>query len=251
MRIVITTIVWTGVFAGGLAAQGEIYRDANLHFSLELPKGWQIMPAELLRTYNSIMSERLSQGSIQYNRGFVPMGAGFEGYPYVLVQYVRANLNRMSYEEIELEYERETRSAVEKIEGALADIGHDFSVNKTFLDRAKNQVILTSKVEVADVGTISGVSVGFFTSQGTVFLHCYDLQSRFQQRMPLFKSMFDSFKVDPGFEFNPAPNPYDLTMILRGALLVVLVFAGARIARRVAYNMIKPQLGSEEASPKA
>ena len=209
------------------------------------------MPAERLRTFNSLLARRLTQPSIQYDQGFVPVGAEFEGCPYVLLQFIRANLSGMSYEEIEREYEREAKSAVEKIEGALADIGSDFSVNKTFLDRAKNQVILTSKAEVADEGTICGVSFGFFTSQGTVFLHCYDQQSRFGQRMPLFKSMIDSFKVDPGFEFSPGPDPYDIKMILRGALLLVLVFVGARIARRVAYNMLKPQLRSDEVSLRA
>jgi hypothetical protein len=237
MRVVLTAIVWIGALACGLSARGEIYRDPNLHFSLELPEGWQIMPSARLDLINSALPKRASQYGVRYYQGLMPKGAAFDSGPYVLMQWFPGKLNGLSYEQIEREFEVESKGWVEKAEEAMPDLGSDLSFGKPVLDRTKNRIILTMQMDVADVGSVRGVGFGFFCAQGTVYLHCYDLESDFQERAPLFKAMAESLKFDPGYEFKPGPSG----LFDSGRVLLIALVVGGALVGLAACGMFKSQ----------
>jgi hypothetical protein len=203
MRYAISSLILIAAVTIDLPANAEVYRDPMRHFSFNLPPGWQAMPVETLNEFNRSISQRLSQSRPLYSQGFMPKAAEFTGCPYVLIHCVSAELNGLSYEQIERDFEREANTAVETVEGALSDIGSDLLMGKAVIDRSRNQVVFTTQMDLVDVGTVRGVTIGFLSSQGIVFLNCYDLSSDFERRAPLFKLMAESFTLDPGYEFKP------------------------------------------------
>jgi hypothetical protein len=248
MRIKFSAIIWVCALVSGPLARGEVYRDPDRHFYLELPPAWQVMPAETLDLINTMAAKMPPRGMIHYIQGFMPLGGNLEDSPYILVQHIPADLNGISYEQIEREYNVETKRVAEKLEVALSDVGSGCPVSKAILDRTKNQVILTSSSESADTGLVGGVSVGFFSSEGTLFVHCYDLESHYSKSAPLFKAMLESFKLDPGFEFKPGPAGLLNADVIRGGLLVLVLVVVSRLLRRVLFARCKRQLQSQELS---
>lgn len=206
MRYAFMSAVWIAAVTLGLVAKGEVYRDPKFHFSFQLPPGWQTMPAETLSDINHLLSQRLSQKNPLFDQVFLPVGGELADSPYVLVECIPADLNGLSYEQIQREFDKESQTTVEKVEGALSDLGSDLSMGQAVVDRTRNRVVFTTQLDVAGVGPVRGVTFGFFSSQGIVFLNCYDLASDFQRRAPLFEVMAESFTVDPGYEFQPGSS---------------------------------------------
>jgi hypothetical protein len=198
--------------------RADIYRDAQRHFTLEVPEGWQVMPAKELKAINELTKLIIR---VDYVLGFRPKGALPMSFPYVLAQFQPGT---GTYAEIEgslgLDLERSTK----KTEKSLGFLARNLQFGKAVLDRAKNRIILRGNVDVAFVGRVQVLSVGHLGSRGVLSLHCYARDANFERLLPTFERLNGSFRFDEGYTYRPfttgfRPPAFDFGPALIAALV--------------------------------
>jgi hypothetical protein len=185
--------------------RADPYRDATHHFSLKLPAGWTRVPAQALAAANAMVRGR-GFGQIQYTAGFQRTGRPPLEYPYVLVQFQSAPADGMTYEEMEVELAKAGQAmdqSVQQVKDKMSDLGKDVSISRPTIDRAKNQFVAKSRMDVMGVGPVAGHSIGIVGKDGIVFLHCYTKAADMDNRLSTFNAIADSFQYDKGYEFVP------------------------------------------------
>jgi hypothetical protein len=163
------------------------------------------MPATELNKIHEFLNARLPGQVIRYDNGFRRAGARPWAYPYVLVQVQPLDPTAVTYEEIERVLSRDLNVAIKEASGAFSDLARNVSLGSAALDRSRNRIVMRLQMDVAGVGTIQGLSVAHFGAKALVSLHCYAREEEYQQYLPVFTLMGDSFTFDPGYTFTPAP----------------------------------------------
>jgi hypothetical protein len=191
-------------FVAAAEARAETYSDPIRHYTVELPAGWQVMPADELNQVNAAVREMSLPLTVVFDAGFRPAGRPVGSYPYVLVQMNRTPTTGATYEDIESAFSQQAKGAVQKVEGKLTDWAKDIAVGSIALDRTRNRVVFPVEMELANVGKIRGLCVGHIGSHGIVSLNAYDHESEFERSVPIFQQLNESFRYDGGYEFHPA-----------------------------------------------
>jgi hypothetical protein len=193
-------------------AGAEEYRNPQYHFSVQLPAGWSQVTKNIMDQVNAKVMQPASGVTIRYIAGFQRPGPLPLQYPYVLVQPMPTPPDSNSYEDIERglakAFNTEIKKAVKQTEDRYAGLVKDMAVGQPVLDRANNQVVMRLEMSAAGQGKIKGLSVGFLGAKETVFLHCYALANDFEQQMPAFQSLLDSFKFESGYAFTPGSSSF-------------------------------------------
>src|SRR5271165_7066780 len=95
--------------AAASPVSAEDYRDAERHFTIKLPEGWGLIPADALAKVTALLKQRIPGSTVNYSTGFQLVHQPPMSYPYILVQptsYARAN---PSYEQLEASLARESK----------------------------------------------------------------------------------------------------------------------------------------------
>ncbi len=204
-----------------LPAAAESYRDAANHFSVELPPGWHLMPAQEVQQINEAVRQRMPGSNIHYEAGFRPVDGGPGTFPYVLVQLQQGKTAGSSYEEIERSLTRELNSSIKDVEGSISDLAKNVSLNSGGLDRTRNRVLIRMQMDVAGVGKVQGFTIGHIGSEGVVFLHCYAPEKDVAALLPTYDRLSESFRFDPGYTFTPGPGFWG--KVLRSAAIYGII----------------------------
>lgn len=205
-------------------ASADEYRNESRHFVFNFPDTWCPIPKEAMAKANALANQLSSGPKINYVVGFQRRGQPAMAYPYVFVQPLPLPSSTGSYEDIEKSLAKEFKTEVKKVvsnaKEAFPGLVNNTSLGTPVLDRTTNRVIIRMEMNVAGVGKIQGLSVGFLGSKDIVFLHCYALDADFEKYLPVFQGMFDSFKFDKGYAFTPGQgSSFSGGGALRGALI--------------------------------
>ncbi len=185
----------------------EPFHDATHKFSVELPTDWSTLPAEMIHKINSEVGARL--GNVRYDTGFHPRPnprKAPSNYPYILVQSQVVPTDGLSYDDIEREFGKALKTEVKKVETQVSDVGRNLKVGEVVIDRNNARIIMRTEIDVINEGKVQGISYGFIGKGKVVFLHCYARAGEFNQQLPEFMKIIDSFKYDPGEEFVPGSS---------------------------------------------
>ncbi len=207
-------------------AYTESYRDNTHHFTIVLPDNWITMSPETLATINDWAKSRMPEYKIYYNVGFLPQNQALESYPYILIQAKKHPMNNATYEDIERGFAK-AASIIKKAEGSLTDIANNIAIGNVILDRAKNRIIMRMEMEVFGIDKVQILGVGMIGSKGIVFFYYYAQKESFQQYLPIFNTMIDSFQYDPGYTFVPKSSSFwgnAFLLYLLGGMAGVLIF---------------------------
>jgi hypothetical protein len=181
----------------------DTYHDPEFRYNVVVPTGWRRMPPAEMKTIHEFLDARMPGKAIRYDTGFRRSSARAFAYPYVLVQVMPLDPATVTYDDIERNMSRELNVAIKEAKGAFSDLFRDASLGSATLDRSRNRIVMRLKLDAGGFGTIQGVTIGHFGAKHFVALHCYARDDEFQQYLPIFTMMGDSFYFDEGYTFTP------------------------------------------------
>jgi hypothetical protein len=216
------------------ATAAELYRDPNVHFSLEIPAGWQMMPAEEIQQLNDAL-EGLNPGKGgRYHAGFRRRGAEPFTLPYVLLQ-VMPGRYAATHAEVQKTLARQ-----------FGTPGSGIGPPVLVADRDQFQFHFQSATP--DGQPTRGVGVGRLGAEATVLVwtHSADRTEVFARDNTTFTAMTDSLRFDKGHTFTPSgpvedlqrafsPGSVGVPLAVIG-LAVLLLYLFSRVFVRPAWN---------------
>jgi hypothetical protein len=197
------------LFSGGFA-QAEPYRDEARHFTLTLPADWVVMSADRVEKINEFTQQRMPNAQLHYDTGFQPRGKSAGSFPYILVQSLRQRMSGATYEDVEKALAKDFKSEVKKVKDAFADLMADAAVGQLTLERSGNRFLMPLEINATGIGKVRGLSAGMIGSEGIVMLHGYVPDAEYQQYLPAFRALIDSFHYDEGYTFVPQSPTKDV-----------------------------------------
>ncbi|HET6572960.1 MAG TPA: hypothetical protein VFG68_05105 [Fimbriiglobus sp.] len=171
------------------ATAAEKYRDPNVHFTLEIPDGWQMMPAEEIQKLNDALAGlNLGEGGL-YQAGFRPRGAEPFALPYVLLQVIPGRFGA-NHDEVKQTLMREHLANPNRMGNPVVRPHQDRFLFQTEGLSAEGQ---TTRVMV----------YGYLGSENTVLLHACTSKdlTQLDRDFPTFERMADSVRFERGHEF--------------------------------------------------
>jgi hypothetical protein len=196
------------VLAGRCEAQS--YRDAEKHFTVELPKGWEVMSKSEMAQVNSLIGGRMMGMGVHYDAGLRHKSARLGSLPYVLIQVMRGPPSGASYEELEKSLSIDLKGPIKEAQGRMGDIVREMKVGQPVLDRKSLCVVMRTESSVANVGVVKGVSMGHLGKDNIVFIHCYAKAEEFDSSVPTFTHINEWFSFDRGYDFKPGKGSIGL-----------------------------------------
>jgi len=190
--------------------EAQTYSDAERHFSIELPNGWQVMSKSEVDQINGLVGGRFMSGGVRYDGGLRKKSARFGGFPYVLIQSMPGPASGASFEEIEKSLSVDLRAPIKDAQGRMGDLLHDLKIGQPVLDRKSKCVILQTQSSVQGVGAAKGLSMGHLGKNHVVFIHCYSKAEDFEACLQTFKNINDWFSFDRGYDFKPGTGSVGL-----------------------------------------
>lgn len=201
---ILACIVFPLVCRVTVLADERVYRETDAGWSIRLPQGWRQMHPESVADANKFVDQSLgTKRQWSYTGGVAHESKGdFEG-SYILIQTTRSNLAGTTYDQIEKAFGLVSLDDTgKKIEQAVPGLTNT-QFSKPTLDRARGRVYINTQSEIAGVGVLKGISVGFLGKDGMISL-CYNApESEYEQGLSDFQRLVDSFRFDPGYAFIP------------------------------------------------
>jgi hypothetical protein len=202
------------VLAGRCAAQS--YRDDAKHFTIELPRGWEVMSKSEMAQVNSLISGRIGM-DVHYDAGLRHKSARLGSVPYVLIQVMRGPPSGASYEELEKSLSIDLKGPIKEAQGRMGDMVREMKVGQPVLDRKSLCVVMRTESSVANVGVVKGVSMGHLGKDNIVFIHCYTKAEEFDSSVPTFTHINEWFSFDRGYDFKPGKGSFGSFSWMGGA----------------------------------
>jgi hypothetical protein len=196
----ILAVALATIFAERSAAQH--CHDDERHFSIDLPKGWQMMPRPELEQINRLIAGRMLSVPVHYDAGLRRTMNRPGSFPYVLIQCMKTP-SGASYEELERALAVELGAPLQEAQGKVGDIVREMQVGQPVLDRKTNRVIMHTESNVNGVGAAKGLTIGHLGKNDIVFVHSYAKAEDFDSSFPTFTYINDWLYFDKGFEFKP------------------------------------------------
>jgi hypothetical protein len=182
----------------------DIYHDPEFRYNVIVPAGWRRMPPTEMKTIHEFLDTRMPGKALRYDTGFRRSNARAFAYPYVLVQVMPLDPATVTYDDIERNLAQELNVAIKEAKGAFSDLVRDANLGSASLDRSRNRIVMRLKLNAGMWGSVEGITVGHFGVKHFVALHCYAKEEEFQQYLPVFTMMGDSFHFDEGYTFTPS-----------------------------------------------
>lgn len=171
--------------------------------TVEIPDGWVEVPASVLQDFYDELKRQMPLEKVpKYDYAFqANAGPPWLAYPYVLVRV--APTGRPTERELEELPKVDLNEEMRKQGGDWSKILKGSSMGQMRFDKAANIVWLSSKNDVANVGTVSGISGMIPTEQGFIEMHGYALEADFAQHLPTFEKIISGAKAAPHLAYQP------------------------------------------------
>lgn len=218
------------------ASGGEPYRDPAGHFSLTLPDGWQVMPAEEVQQLNDALEALRPGRALRFDAGFRRQADEPFTTPYLLVRVLPGRAFGATHDEVRANLERQFKE-------------HPDDMGNPRVTANRDAFAFQFRAVTPQIKRANGMAYGHLGSQSTVVLygHSAEKSTEFAADVRTFMQVDESFRFDDGYTFTPAPGPADyldqllhrtdyLVLTPLVGLVVVIVFASARAALRSPYG---------------
>jgi hypothetical protein len=249
---------WASALAAGVvlcwaaAGRAETFRDAQRHFTVDLPAGWEPVPAYILAGINE-SSVQAGGPQADYFACFHIRGEPLAGHAYVLLlQPTSVRGATRTFATLERSLTEDLPGTVQRFEGRLADAAARLADGDALLDRAAKRFVMRGHTDMAGVGPITTLSVGMLGAGGTILVNCYAPAAEFDRHLPAFVALAESFRYDPGYEFSESGV---LALLVHYATngeivtVVVLVAAAAAAVTLVKRRLRRPKAPADGPPP--
>jgi hypothetical protein len=207
------------VAAAPAAPPAARYRDDNLLYGFDVPGGWRAFTPRELERANALLKAN-------YDAGFKPKDTA-GNYPYVVVRKQIVPLVGLTLGQAEAVVDRDDKAPAEEVRGALPELLGQLGPGSAGLDGERNRLVTRSTVETPASGKVRTVTVYHLGAQSVIAVQCCAKDDSFDQYLPAFAAMNDSFAFDEATRFHPRPeDAAPPANRLWANLMPLLVFAG-------------------------
>lgn len=216
----------------------EVLRVPGHHWSITLPEGWSVAPAEMTEAVNAEVISRMPTQNVRYVAALVPDA---KDGPYVMIQTLPLPPEGADYEQIERSFDASTMDHTrESVKRSMGDMLTDFTMDRPVLDRATNRFIMSNAITGSDGKILRNTSMGMLGEEAIVMIHFYASEDIFAARAPEFVAITEGFRHDPGHEFvSKTAGGMDWAKVLRQGAIGGLIGALAGGAMYL-YRKSKP-----------
>jgi uncharacterized membrane-anchored protein len=184
-----------------ISATEFTYSNTTEHYSIELPNGWVQIPQNTINQAVQVLIKTATTNNIvvpEYTAGFQPEAKNYFQYPYLLIQKLKGT--GISPNELAEVFKNTT--ALENLTKKLS-ITSNTKIENPYLDIKRNALVYTMTTDYQGIGTIKNLNVLILGKVGVTQLLFYSPESQYSMNLPLFNSIFESFKFNEGFEYIP------------------------------------------------
>jgi len=193
-------LVMATCLAAGLARAATVVEP---EVTLDVPDGWVEVPRDVLQAFHDELQRQAPLAQVpKYDYAFQSAaGPPWLSYPYLLVKVTATG--RPTEHDLETLPTIDLDSKVRDRNDGWGDIVKGSSLGQMRYDKAANVVWLSSKSDIATIGTVTGLSGMIPTEQGFLELHGYAKEADFAQHLPTFQKIITSARVAPALAYQP------------------------------------------------
>jgi hypothetical protein len=204
LRWVLSAVVFFSCAALAPAA-GLTYSSPDGHYSFTLPAGWQQLSSSRMSEINQQAFKLTGRRDLKFSAGFY-LGKGTKvadiPLPYLLIQ--DHALNTPSYAEILKGFNQENVSkGAQEVTKKVSAIS-DASISNLRVDRERHRLSMNLDMQMVNGVKGKGLSVCFLGKKGIAQLNFYSLTYQYPTDVLTFDAAADTFKYEPGYEYNEA-----------------------------------------------
>jgi hypothetical protein len=186
-------------------AAGLTYSSPDRHYSFTLPAGWEQLSSNRINEINRQAVQLTGRRDLKFSAGFYrSKGTKVAGLPFPYLLIVDHAVNTPSYEEMLKGFTQENMSkGAEEATKKVSAIS-DASISNLRVDRERHRLSMNMEMQVASGSKGKGLSVFFLGRKGMAQLNFYSLSYQYPTDVLTFDSVADTFKYEPGYEYNEA-----------------------------------------------
>ncbi len=189
-------------------AKPVAYHNPEGHFSLTIPAGWEEIPRDTIEATLKLLQEQNASAAVlnqNYGGAFQKISTTYFTYPYVV--FAMDKKGRWPEREIEKyvssdEWEKDAQEGLHTVEKELPNLIQNMKLGQTIYDKRRNILFIKVESEVVGIGKVVMLSSIIPSNYGSVNLHCYSTKDSFENDLPTFTKIIDSFRYDIGYEYN-------------------------------------------------
>jgi hypothetical protein len=206
-----------------------VYRNAELHYAIELPVGWKEIPEATFEQLRNALPTAAAKFRVRFVAGFQRAEQQQFGLPYVLVQHDPGVPDSLQQLADALSTEAKSQATAEKLK-AMEGMVKSYTVEGPRIDAKNRMVWLCFDAASPMRGKMKCQSLVRPGRSGTVILQCYSAADSYATTAPVFEEMARQLKFDDGYDFvEKARSPHSFRTIIDlapGLICAFLVIAG-------------------------
>ncbi len=253
--LLVLGIAVLGWAAAAPRCSGEQFHGRNYGYHITLPHDWVTVPKDVLDDVFAQLRNQATPSTTIYDAAFqLASAAQWFEYPYVLVQplpYSKFGLNRQLNED---EFPRYismitgvdvTKIVDESFAPDIRGLLQNTTLGQPQLDTSNRRYLLTINMDVAGIGPVRGLMVGYFGRDSIVQIMFYSRRAEWDQHATVASLIMDSFRFDPEKAYsvqtaiaNPTPPSLWSRVAAKGIAgaigggLFALIFGGIAASKR-------------------
>jgi hypothetical protein len=188
-----------------VAEKPVLYHNPQGHFFFMLPAGWEEIPKDAIEASLKILREQYGHTlASNYDGAFQKIGTNYFAYPYIMFQIDKSGRwpeNEIKKSLSSNEWEKAIEKGLHTVEEQLPTLIQNSRAGQTTYDKERNIVFTKMESGVAGIGKIVALTAIILSNYGNVALFCYSTKENFDNELPYFTEIINSFRYDIGYEY--------------------------------------------------
>ena len=191
------------------AVKSFLYHNPEGHFFLTIPAGWEEIPRDAIEATFRMLQEKLTSKAVansqNYDGAFQKTSTTYFTYPYALFAIDKSG--RWPEREIAKfltsdEWEKGMQEGLRTAEKQLSGLIQNVKSGQTIYDKKRNMLFSKFESEVVGIGEVIGLTFTIPSNYGCINLYCYSTKDSFENDLPYFTQIVDSFRYDVGYAYS-------------------------------------------------
>ena len=153
--------------------RAEQFRDAERHFTIDVPAGWEVIPKDSIAAANAAGPDWLRASAVTYSGGLQRQSDQRPGSPMILIQFEPVDLRGKSIEDVERKWATDFRNNVKQANEKFVTSGRRVTQETPLVfNRATSRFVMQSRMDDGQLSVVS-YGIGAAGRHGLVLMHCY------------------------------------------------------------------------------
>jgi hypothetical protein len=173
------------------------YHHPSRRFSLKLPKDWNPMSPDFIKSLNHAMHTDPRTKLCIIDVGFAPV---IGKYPSLAIWPIPGN-GDTTFEGMAKSLGISGQNYVPPKSGPLSETLKDGAFGPPLVDSQNHRIIVKAEITNAQIGKMCGISFFCFGKDNIIVLYFCSLDAEMPKYLATFIKIADSLQFDPGYEF--------------------------------------------------